>query len=311
MDKVIISTLLYFDMFKYPLTEEEIFLFNKRPTDKVTISESLKVLLSLGIVHQLGEFYALRKDWSIVENRLDANRRAEKKMKTARNFCKIIASFPFVQAVMLSGSISKGVMYSDSDIDYFIIAKKNRLWITKLLLTLFKKIFLLNSYKNFCINYFITENALEIEEKNYFTATEIVTLIPVYGYDLYLDFIKENDWVKSYYANYPLRTNRFVVSKKRGAFKTLLRLLFDNRWGDFIDNWFMNFTWNRYLKKYKNSYGEEAVRIAFKSNPNTSKVHPSHYQRKFLEKYQEKVRKFELENSIQLNVAIGLEQIIK
>ena len=78
---------------------------------------------------------------------------------------KFISKFPYVRAILLSGSISKGYMDKDSDVDYFIITQPNRLWVTRLLLMLFKKIFLFNSRKVFCINYFVDSEKLEIEEK--------------------------------------------------------------------------------------------------------------------------------------------------
>ncbi len=297
MNREILATLLYFDLFKHPLTAKEILQYHKFNAQKNEINESLKQLLELGIVYKIDQFYTLSNNPLHVERRLKANQKADQKLKTARRFSRIISRFPFVSAVFLSGSISKGVMYPDSDIDYFIITKKNRLWVTKLLLTFFKKIILLNSYRNFCINYFITENALEIEEKNHFTATEIVTIIPVHGYDLYLEFMKHNDWVKAYYPNFPYRDRDNIIDDKNSFFKKMMQFIFDNKIGGTIDNWYMNFTWKRYWEKHKDTYGESGVQIAFKSNPNTSKVHPNHYQRKFLERYKERIKLFEKENA--------------
>ena len=85
--------------------------------------------------------------------------------------------FPFVRGVFLSGSISKGFMSESDDIDYFIITAPGRLWLTRTLLILFKKIFLFNSFRNFCLNYFIDSENLYIPEHNRYTATEIVFLI--------------------------------------------------------------------------------------------------------------------------------------
>ncbi len=298
MNREILATLLYFDLFKHPLTAKEILQYNRLNVQKSEIDASLKQLLELGIVYKINQFYMLSNNLSHVERRLKANEKANQKLKTAQKFTHIISRFPFVLAIFLSGSISKGVMYPDSDIDYFIITKKGRLWVTKLLLTFFKKIILLNSYRNFCINYFITENALEIEEKNHFTATEIVTIVPVYGYDLYRNFMKHNNWVEAYYPNFPYRDRDNIIRYKNSIFKKMMQFLFDNKIGSTIDNWYMDFTWKRYWKKYKNTYGESGVQVAFKSNPNTSKVHPNHYQRKFLERYKERIKLFEKENAL-------------
>src|SRR5690606_3777846 len=101
------------------------------------------------------------------------NLMANKFSDIARKKAKLISQFPFVRGVMASGSLSKGYADEKSDIDFFIITIPNRLWIARTLLVLYKRIFLLNSHKFFCVNYFVDEKHLGIEEKNLFTATEL------------------------------------------------------------------------------------------------------------------------------------------
>jgi predicted nucleotidyltransferase len=88
----------------------------------------------------------------------------------------VIKRFPFVRGVFVTGSLSKNSSDSSSDLDFMVITRKGRLWIARTLLMLFKKIFLLNSYKYFCINFLLSEDNLEIEDKNVFTATEVMTV---------------------------------------------------------------------------------------------------------------------------------------
>ncbi len=82
-----------------------------------------------------------------------------------------------------------------SDLDFFIITAPNRLWIARTLLVLYKRVFLANSHKHFCVNYFIDEKHLEIEEKNLFTATELATVIPLYGSKQYENLQGVNSWL--------------------------------------------------------------------------------------------------------------------
>ena len=115
-----------------------------------------------------------------------------------------IAKFPYVKGVCLSGALSKGFYDDDGDFDFFIITKPNRLWIARTILVLYKKIFLLNSKKYFCVNYFISTDKLEISEQNLFTATEIATLIPLYGTDTFKEFLEaKNPWAAPYFPNKP------------------------------------------------------------------------------------------------------------
>ena len=43
----------------------------------------------------------------------------------------LLKLIPFIRWVCVSGSLSKGVMEEDSDIDFFIIVQKNRLWMVR------------------------------------------------------------------------------------------------------------------------------------------------------------------------------------
>jgi len=72
-------------------------------------------------------------------------------------------------------------------------------------LTLYKKLVLGNSHRNFCLNYFIDSNNLEIPDKNIFTATEVAFLIPMYNYTLYENFICMNNWFRREFPNFKIR----------------------------------------------------------------------------------------------------------
>ncbi len=140
-------------------------------------------------------------------------------MNRRRNIClsrksrpKLISRFPFVRAVLASGSLSKGYMDEKSDIDFFIITAPHRLWIARTLLVLYKRLFLGGSHKHFCVNYFVDEDHLEIEEKNLFTATELATVLPLYGAEQYKSLIKTNGWVRDFFPNYIARSTENVSS---------------------------------------------------------------------------------------------------
>ena len=183
-------------------------------------------------------------------------------------------------------------MEEDSDIDYFIITHPNRVWFSRLILMLFKKLFLLNSKKNFCINYFVDSENLEIKEKNIFTATEIVTLLPTFGKNMYEDFYKKNYWIKQYFPNFPKRNTNKVIDRKDGSFKSFFEKILGNKVGDKIDDFAMSL-FERFNKtKYKN-YDQEEFKLAFKSSKKESKHHPKFFQKKVLEEFDQRLKSLE------------------
>ena len=117
---------------------------------------------------------------------------AVKFWKIAQFMAHIIKRFPFVRGIFISGSLAKWNVSTQTDIDFFIITKRGRLWLTRSALIAFKKFFLLNSKKFFCLNYFITDDHLEIEDRNIFTAIEIASVKPIFNLELYLKFLEAN-----------------------------------------------------------------------------------------------------------------------
>ena len=174
-----LKTILYFSIFRYPLKIEEIHSYTNHTNLSDTLNE-LDFLVDEKILIKIEDFYVYGGDLDSVPKRLKGNVLAKKVLVKAKAKARFISKFPFVAAVGVSGSLSKEYYDSDSDIDFFIITQHNRLWICRTLLMVYKKIFLLNSRKYFCPNYFISSEQLEIIEQNRFTATELKTLIPMY-----------------------------------------------------------------------------------------------------------------------------------
>ena len=177
--RALLRTLLYFDLFDHPLRKEELLAFCDHPVPDA--NAALTELIRLGSAHTDGEFIAIGDVTTLAVRRAERSERANSRMAKARRMSRLIDRFPFVRGVLLSGSISKGVLAEDADIDYFVITRPGRLWVARTLLILYKKIFLLNSRRDFCLNYFIDTDHLEIEDQNLFTATELVTLVPMQG----------------------------------------------------------------------------------------------------------------------------------
>jgi hypothetical protein len=181
-------------------------------------------------------------------------------------------------------------MWPDSDIDFFIITQTGRLWLCRAFLTIFKKIFLLGSRRNFCLNYFIDSKSLEIPDKNIFTATEIAFLLPMYNYPLYLQFLQANTWYRREYPNFKERPEDNIIKKAR--FGKVIEYILNNRLGDKLDQWSFNIITKYWHKKFRH-FNEQQFAISLRSLKNVSKHHPNDYQPSVLTQYSQKIRTFE------------------
>ncbi len=297
----VIRVLLYFDIFKHPLSKKELReLIQIELEDEEKLSEALIELTDLNQIYFHDGFYSISSSAGNTRRRLAGEKRANAMIARMKRFSALIASFPFVKAVTISGSLSKNFMDENSDIDYFIITKKNRLWLARTLLIIYKKIFLFNSKKNFCVNYFVSEDQLSIPDKNIFTATEVSFLIPVFNYKSYLEFMKENNWNKTFYPNFPLRTDCFIVDAKYPKLKSVAEKLFSSSMGEKLDTWFFNFTLKHWKKKFKN-FDESTFDLRMRTKKNVSKHHPNGFQEKILNQLQSGISDFEKKHDISLS----------
>lgn len=294
----ILMPLLYFEIFKHPLTVEEILNFShNKSISTIEMTKHLEDLIQQGYIFQYEKFFLTQDCPEWVQLRKENNERAIAFIEKAKWMTQIIQKFPFVRGVFLSGSLSKNVIKKNGDIDYFIITQPNRLWIACTFLILFKKIFLLNSRKYFCVNYFIDENHLEIEEKNRFNATEVITLLPVYNHELYHRFQKANSWVNDYFPNHSKRLATHNVPRA-GFAKRWLEKILNLSFFDQLDTFFMNRTIRFWKKKY--ALNSNKFDVALKSRPHVSKRHPDDFQERIKQAYENNIKKFEKRNGVLL-----------
>lgn len=277
-----LKTILYFSIFKYPLTRAEIFKFTDTPSIKHVDTE-LNLLLERGIIFKFQEFYTPENNPKLVTRRLNGNAMAEGILPKAFKMAKRIAKFPYVESVSLSGALSKGYYDNDGDVDFFIITTPNRLWVARTLLVLYKKIFLLNSKKYFCVNYFISTNHLKISEQNRFTATELVTLVPVYGKKTFQCFIDENQWAYSYFPNIEPIDFSKINDTNKSFFSKAIELACNTSIGNYFDSFFRQITLKKWHSKFGNLASED-FKVAMKSTKHVSKHHPQNFQKKVIDR---------------------------
>ncbi len=300
LKKSVLKTLLYYDIFSHPLSGDEIYTFLPQNTvTKDEVKHFLRESSKNGSEYaEMSGYYYVKPNAEYVASRINKEAYSKRMWKTTYLMTHIIKRFPFVRCVMVTGTLSKNSSDKTSDLDFMIITAPNRLWVSRTLLMLFKKIFLLGSKKYFCLNYFITENNLEIAERNIFTATEIATIKSTYNDGMMRAFIEKNKWIKNFFPNYiindaSLHTAGCKVNNRRSILQKVYELFFTGNLGDKLDEIFRQKTIKHWQRKFPEL--DEAERNArLKSTPTVSKAHPGSVQKKILNLYTEKLSKFNL-----------------
>ena len=286
----ILATLSYFDIFDYPLTQTEIAQFLKTTYHHEEFVEDLQNLVMENWIYKLDEFYSLQDNYSLVSRRREGNMQARAMLKTAEKVAGFLSRFPFVKGVAVSGSLSKNFADENSDIDFFIITEKNKLWIARTFMHCAKKIAILFKKEDFfCMNYYIDEEMLQIKEKNIYTATEIATLLPLRGIQVFKEFFKQNAWSKVYLPNHSLRVSH-VEEVKDHFFKKAIEFIFRNLFGDLLDHLLMKLSIYQWSKKTrKGKLNKRGIVMSMDASRHYTKPNPLIFQKKFMELYEKKI----------------------
>lgn len=278
----VLAVLKYFHYFSYPLLPEEIRQYCSVRISCTELEIVLAEKAAAGMLETKHGFWGFAPVAGAVANREEGARRFEQLAGRIDRSVASIRQFPFVQLVGLSGSLSKGYAGTRADIDFFIVTQTDRLWICRTLLHLFKKITFIRSMQHwYCMNYFIDESALALEEQNYYTAIELVTLKPLYNVSgCYERLLAANrSWIQDQLPNW---TPAGIQPQHRPAgsfWSRIIRGCCSSR----LNHWLMLVTDKKWRRKWKSRhYPEEDYELAFKTRVNISKNHYHNYQKKLL-----------------------------
>lgn len=210
--QAILKTLLYADLFDYPLTKTEIFKF-LISEENIKKEELFTALGNKNLpVENAGDFFYLAGRRNLLIKRKRREKISAQKLELAK---KIIGKISFISSIKLigiSGALSMRNSDEDDDIDLFVISDRNLVWTTRLLLVILLTIFGVYRNRNsrnhsnkICLNMIVDESHIVFKSPNrdLYTAHEIAQLLPIFNKgNIYERFIGENAWVKNYLPNF-------------------------------------------------------------------------------------------------------------
>lgn len=204
----VMRTLVYSDIFDFPLTKEELAYYLHSPK-KVGKNELLEALKSLSpYLEQKNNFYALSGRAPLLDERIIRQKHSRDKLLIAQSVATYLSLIPSVLFIGVSGSVAVGNAKKEDDIDFFIITKRNTLYTTRLLALCILQLLGKRRKRNerypqdkVCLNMLITEDALRFppDRQDLYTAHEIAQLLPLRERDrTYEKFLQANSWVNAF-----------------------------------------------------------------------------------------------------------------
>ena len=261
----ILKTLIYADLFDYALTREEVFRFliGVRAT-RSEIDSALDNHSRLnGNVARLDGFVTLPGRQDLVATRAHWSAAARLQIPRARAYAHLLAHFPFVRMVALTGGLAMENA-RDDDIDYLIVTAPEHLWLVRGLAVALVRLARLRD-DHLCPNFLLTENALTIPDENLYTAHEIVQMIPLYGSSVYDRFRKQNLWTEKYLPNANVHAHAEAerpMSRAGSLLKRVLERALAGPIGSHLERWERE----RKIHKLTNQVSSTADSVAFSAD---------------------------------------------
>lgn len=240
LQKSILATVAYFDIFDYPLTLSELWQWQYAfgSGQEASLGEIYSSLNDLPGLESADGFYFLSGRQAIVRTRLNRYNLAEDKFVWAKRAVWLLSKLPFIRLAAICNTLGYSNARKESDIDLFIITARNRIWTARLFATFLFQFFgwrpMPNKEQNkICLSFFVSEDNLDLKiatrgDSDVYFHFWLTTLLPMYDQGgHYLNLLKANDWLKRYLPNHQEHFSsqrrkikpRFSVVKKLGEYQ--------------------------------------------------------------------------------------------
>ncbi len=293
----ILKTIAYFDIFGYPLTAGQIFSFLPRKVVSVAdVTLAADALVLKGKLSNEKQYFFLpTNDKRIVERRIVDEKRAKKMLSYAKIISAFIKRIPFIRGIFVTGSLSKDIATSSSDIDFMIVTAPERLWICRTWLSLFRQVFLFNKSKFFCTNFYVTENGYSLNRRNYYTAVEVVTTKVIWNENAFYQYQRSNNWTNEFLPNITVSADKkILISSSPSILQRCLELICNILPLRSLNHMLMEFNRTRRKKTFKH-LDQKQLDSLFIITPDVASVWPNDHQKPVLKQFQEKISQLGLQ----------------
>jgi predicted nucleotidyltransferase len=258
-EQSILKTIEYSKIFDYPLTVIELHSFLP---EKISIND---LQLKLNQMHKdkliyLNKNYVLDSVNSIHLIDIRHNRQIVSKYhwRVIKEITGELSQIPFIYSITITGSLAVNNSEKNSDIDFFVLTKRNRVWLVRLLLFFLELNLEKRKYLgiDFCFNYIIDDSGAELQP-GYIIGRELVQMKPLFKSRFNNFIFKKNQWIQNYFPNMILSQRTQLIedtlaTKKRSYFSKIIESM-DHNIGKLIFNILNEFEMKRaYSKIFRN-----------------------------------------------------------
>lgn len=249
LQHAILRTVIYRDLFDYPVTAAEIHRYlHDIECRQFDVESALQSgILTAKYLETDGEFYALRGRSPLFDLRRRRAQRAVDLWSRAERHARRLRRIPFVRMVAVTGSLAADNPGRSADIDFMLVTEGGRVWTARAfakVLQLFDDWF---ANGELCVNHVISRRALRLEGQSLYTAQELTQMVPLSGSENYDELRAENPWTNEFLPNAQgAPRSDLCCTQRRGVLQRFAEWILGTRAGGLFEGW----ECRRKLRKY-------------------------------------------------------------
>jgi hypothetical protein len=238
VEAAILRTVLYADIFHFPLTLDELyfFLIHHEPITQEILLHTLQTSSRLQtLICQQDGYLALAHRADIISLRQQRETIAQKLLPKAHHYGRLLGRIPYVRMVALTGALAmRNPAHEKDDIDYLMVVQHGRVWMARAFAIILVRWARLWGVE-LCPNYVLATNKLAQTRCDLYIAHEVAQMIPLYDEYLYEAMLNANTWASALLPNLAHRHTPMATAPK--SLKKRLENWLNGTWGEMFEQW--------------------------------------------------------------------------
>ena len=209
------ATVSYADVFDMPIEVDHLhrYLVGQRLSLDET-NRMVDELVAGGRLGRRGDVVYLAGRDEVLDIYDERTQRAATMWDEAEKWGRRIGRIPFVRMVAVTGGLAVDSVADHDDIDYFIVVRPGRLWLTRLMIIVLGRIADRDDI-DLCPNFIVSTSMLNMTEQTIYVARELAQMCVIVGDDLCQQARSTNSWMFDLLPNATVEGDRSHLSSQR------------------------------------------------------------------------------------------------
>lgn len=202
------ATVSYADIFDMPIELDHLHRYMVgRPLTREETNDAVDDLVAEARLGRRGDLVHLAGRAEVLDVYDDRKARAATMWVQAKEWGRRIARLPFVRMVAVTGGLAVDSVADHDDIDFFIVVRPGRLWMTRLMIIILGRLAEREDIE-LCPNFIVSTEAIEMDERTIYVARELAQMVVLVGDDLCQSVRARNAWMFDFLPNATVEGDR-------------------------------------------------------------------------------------------------------